>query len=151
MLHCLVEEILWWAKSSLLPSQTLCMHKQSMQWLARSKSPPYSAIIIQGWNRILVPCFSLQFPLEWTISVETASQHKISKCWSTKGRPESCYLENVGLFYLASLCIDCLCMQRVWLGRRLDLAHHKIASTRRCHILIIIISWAFSIYSKIWI
>ena len=43
-------------------------------------------------------------------------------------------VEIGGLFDLARLCIDCLCMQRVWPARRLDLAHHKIASKRRCHI-----------------
>ena len=38
------------------------------------------------------PRFSLQVSTCWTTSVETLPQHEISlsKCWSTKGRPESC-------------------------------------------------------------
>ena len=45
-----------------------------------------------------------------------------------KKRENPLWLKLVVFFDLARLCIDCLCMQRVWLGSRLDLARHKIAS-----------------------
>ena len=61
-------------------------------------------------------------------------------------------VEIGGLFDLARLCIDCLCMQRVWPARRLDLAHHKIASKRRCHIfLIFLIFYLIFIYIYIFL